>query len=50
MKFIVEVDLPLEPFNTYVRDGTAGAKIGEVIGAIKPEVIYSPTTRQAGAR
>jgi hypothetical protein len=40
MKFIVEVDFPLEPFNTYVRNGTAGAKIGEVIGAIKPEVIY----------
>jgi hypothetical protein len=40
MKFIVEVDLPLEPFNTYVRQGTAGEKIGEVLGAIKPEVIY----------
>jgi hypothetical protein len=40
MKFIVEVDLPLEPFNTYVRSGTAGEKIGEVVGAIKPEVIY----------
>jgi hypothetical protein len=40
MKFIVEVDFPLEPFNTYVRKGTAGEKIGEVLGAIKPEVIY----------
>jgi len=40
MKFIVEVDFPLEPFNTYVRKGTAGQKIGEVLGAIKPEVIY----------
>jgi hypothetical protein len=40
MKFIVEVDFPLEPFNTYVRQGTAGEKIGEVLGAIKPEVIY----------
>ena len=40
MKFIVEVDFPLEPFNTYVREGTAGAKIGEVLGAIKPEVMY----------
>lgn len=40
MKFIVEVDFPHEPFNTYVREGTAGQKIGEVLGAIKPEVIY----------
>ena len=39
-KFIVEVDCPLEPFNTYVRNGTAGEKIGEVVGAIKPEIIY----------
>ena len=40
MKFIIEVACPLEPFNTYVRQGTAGEKIGEVLGAIKPEVIY----------
>ena len=40
MKLIVEVDFPLEPFSTYVRQGTAGEKIGEVLGAIKPEVIY----------
>ena len=40
MRFIVEVDFPLEPFSTYVRQGTAGEKIGEVLGAIKPEVIY----------
>jgi len=32
MKFIVEVNFPLEPFNTYVREGTAGQKIGEVAG------------------
>ena len=40
MKFIIEVDFPLEPFNTYVRQGTVGEKIGEVLGAIKPEVVY----------
>jgi len=40
MKFNIEVDFPLEPFNTYVRQGTIGEKIGEVLGAIKPEVIY----------
>ena len=40
MKFIVEVDFPLEPFSSYIREGTAGGKIGEVLGAIKPEVVY----------
>jgi hypothetical protein len=40
MKFIIEVEFPLKPFNTYVRQGTAGEKIGEVLGTIKPEVMY----------
>ena len=40
MKFIVEVSFPTEPFNTYVREGTAGQTIGEVLGAINPEVAY----------
>jgi hypothetical protein len=40
MKFIVEVELPTEPFSTLVRKGVAGAKVGEVLAAIKPEVCY----------
>src|ERR1700685_1738009 len=44
MKFIVEADFPLEPFSTYVREGTAGEKIGAVLGAIKPEVVYFTDT------
>lgn len=40
MKFIVEVAFPSEPFSSYVRQGTAGEKVGEVLGAIKPEVMY----------
>jgi hypothetical protein len=40
MKFIVEVSFPTEPFNTYVRQGTAGQKLGEILGTIKPEVVY----------
>ena len=40
MKFIVEARLPLEPFNSYVRQGVAGDKIGEVLGAIGPEFVY----------
>ena len=40
MKFIVEASLPHEPFNTYVRDGVAGDRIGEVLQALQPEVVY----------
>lgn len=40
MKFIVEASFPTEPFNTYVRKGTAGMKLDETLGQIKPEVVY----------
>lgn len=40
MKFIVEVSFPHEPFNSYVRDGSIGAKIGQTLEAIAPEVVY----------
>ncbi len=40
MKFIVDVTFPHEPFNTFVREGSIGQKINEVLGAIKPEVFY----------
>lgn len=40
MKFIVEASFPHEPFNSYVREGTVGDKIGETLQAIDPEVVY----------
>jgi hypothetical protein len=40
MKLIVEVAFPLEPFNTYVRKGIAGEKLGEELEGIMPEVVY----------
>lgn len=40
MKFIVEASFPLEPFNSYVRTGVAGRKVGEVLDSIKPEAAY----------
>jgi hypothetical protein len=40
VKFIVEASFPLEPFNTYVRKGIAGERVGEVLAAIRPEVAY----------
>ena len=37
---LVNVTCPIEPFNTMVRNGTAGEIIGRVIDDIKPESIY----------
>lgn len=37
---LVNVYLPLEPFNSMVLNGTAGELIGRVIDDIKPESIY----------
>jgi hypothetical protein len=44
MKFIVEASFPVEPFNTYVREGVAGEAVGEVLGSIKPELAYFTDT------
>jgi len=48
MKMLVNVILPIEPFNSMVRNGTAGDVIGRVIDDIKPESIYF--TEQDGNR
>jgi len=40
MRMLMHVQLPLEPFNTAVRDGTAGKKIQRILEAIKPEAVY----------
>jgi len=40
MKMLVNVIFPIEPFNSMVRNGTAGDVIGRVIDDIKPESIY----------
>ena len=40
MKMLVNVTLPLEPFNTMVKNGTAGENIGRIIEDTKPEFIY----------
>lgn len=48
MRMILNVELPLEPFNTAVRDGSAGAKIRNILEALKPEAVYF--TEQDGHR
>jgi hypothetical protein len=40
MRMLMHVHLPLEPFNTAVRDGSAGPKIQRIIEAIQPEAVY----------
>jgi hypothetical protein len=40
MKMLMIVECPHEPFNTLVREGTAGEVIGKILAAIKPETAY----------
>ena len=40
MKMLVNVILPIDPFNSMLRNGTAGEVIGRVIDDVKPESIY----------
>lgn len=40
MRMLMHVQFPLEPFNTAVRDGSAGQKIQKILEAIKPEAAY----------
>lgn len=40
MRMILELDVPAEPFNSYVRDGTAGEKMERILEAIQPEAAY----------
>ncbi|WP_281226306.1 panthothenate synthetase [Flavobacterium aquiphilum] len=48
MKMLINVIFPIEPFNSMVRNGTAGETIGRVIDDIKPESIYF--SEQDGSR
>lgn len=40
MRIMIDFRLPLEPFNTMVRNGTAGRTIEKVLADIKPEAVY----------
>ena len=37
MRMMMLVQCPIEPFNTFVKDGTVGAKMKKILEAIKPE-------------
>ncbi len=40
MRMMMIVSLPHAKFNAAVKDGTAGAKIGKILDALKPESVY----------
>jgi hypothetical protein len=40
MRMMMIVTLPHEKFNAAVKDGTASAKMGKIMEAIKPEAAY----------
>jgi len=40
MRMLMHIHLPLEPFNTAVRDGTASGKVQRILEATKPEAVY----------
>ena len=48
MKFLLNVILPPEPFNTLVKKGKAGEILAKIENEIKPEAVYF--TEQDGKR
>ncbi len=48
MRMLIDLDFPIEPFNTYVRDGSVGERIAKILDDLKPEAIYF--TEQDGKR
>ena len=40
MKMLVNVTCPVEPFNSMVRNGTAGETMVRIIESTRPETIY----------
>lgn len=40
MRIMLDILLPHEPFNTLVKNGSAGAKIKTILDDMKPEAVY----------
>ena len=40
MRIMMQVNFPGKEFNDRVRDGSAGKKIEQILGDIKPEAVY----------
>ena len=37
---LVRIKLPIEPFNSLIRDGSVGGKIRKILDDLKPEAAY----------
>jgi len=48
MRMLMNVHIPHEPFNAFVRDGTIGEVISKILDETKPEAAYF--TEQSGRR
>ncbi|MFP3566871.1 panthothenate synthetase [Paraburkholderia sp. SIMBA_030] len=48
MRMLLNIRIPHEPFNTFVRDGTVGEVMARILEETKPEAAYF--TEQNGAR
>jgi hypothetical protein len=40
MRILFHATFPIEPFNTYVRDGSVGGKMKRLLDDLKPEAAY----------
>jgi hypothetical protein len=40
MRMLLNIRIPHEPFNTFVRDGTIGALMERILAEMKPEAAY----------
>lgn len=40
MRMLVDIQMPIEPFNTLVRNGTAGQVMQKILSDLKPEAAY----------
>ncbi len=40
MRMLVHLEFPLEPFNSYVRDGSISERIQKIMAHVKPEAAY----------
>jgi len=40
MRFLMKVSLPDEPFNNFVKNGSAGEKMQQILTELKPEAAY----------
>ena len=40
MLFVMKISMPHEPFNLYIKDGSIGEKMQQILGEIKPEAVY----------